>query len=61
MRLAQWPAHCRQPVPHAGVAVGANPVSTLKRERLQLDFANQRAANCGDWYDRQKAALEARR
>jgi hypothetical protein len=59
VQLAPWPAHCRQPVPHADVALGANPVSTLKRERTQLDFANERAANCGAWYDRQKTAYEA--
>ncbi len=59
VRLAPWPIHCVTAVPHADVAVGGNPVSALKRERGQLDFANQRAVNCGAWYDQQKVALEA--
>lgn len=57
--LPAWPAHCRQRVPHAGLELGADPVVTLRLERVQLDFANQRAANCGAHYDRLKAGLEA--
>jgi hypothetical protein len=59
IKLPDWPAWCRQPVPHATLAVGANAVSVLARERGQLDFANQRAGNCGAEYDRIKAGLEA--
>lgn len=60
VQLPSYPPHCRQPVDHAIVAIGSNPVSALKRERGQLEFANQRAANCGAWYDRLEAAIEAK-
>jgi hypothetical protein len=49
--LPDWPAHCRAPVAHAELAVGKDAVVMLKTERAQLDFANQRAANCGAHYD----------
>lgn len=60
MLLPIWPPHCRQAVAHAALSKGQDPVGTLAAERQQLDFANQRAANCGAHYDRLKASLEAR-
>ncbi len=57
VHLPAWPAHCRQPVSHAPAASGDDAVSVLKLERLQLDFANRRAANCGAFYDTLKLGL----
>lgn len=56
--LPGWPGHCRQAVPHAALGIGLNAVVILRQERLQLDFANQRAANCAAHYDQLKAGLE---
>lgn len=55
--LPPWPPHCRQPVPHADLAEGVDAVAGLDLERAQLDFANQRAANCAGHYERTRAAF----
>ena len=60
VQLPAWPPHCRQSVPHAPLAEGDDAISALVLERAQLDYANRRAANCGDHYDRLKAGLEGR-
>lgn len=55
--LPAWPAHCRSSVPHGALAEGDEAIAALARERAQLDFANQRAANCAAHYDRLRAGL----
>lgn len=55
--LPVYPAHCREAVPHAPVAAGADAISVLRLERAQLDFSNDRASSCGDFYDGLKRDL----
>ena len=56
--LPEWPADCATPTPHAALTVGADAVSTLKRERGQLNVANAKAANCTAFYgDLRKGGL----
>lgn len=55
--LPVYPTHCRAAVPHAPAKPGDDALSVLKLERAQLDFANTRAANCGNWYASLKSEL----
>jgi hypothetical protein len=57
VQLPAWPAHCRQPVPHAPAVAGDDAIGVLRLERQQLDFANRRAANCGNFYDTLRQGL----
>jgi hypothetical protein len=44
-------------VPHAAIAEGDDAITVLRMERAQLDFANTRASNCSDHYNRLKREL----
>lgn len=52
------PGECRQIVPHAPAALGADAVIVLARERGQLDWANGVIRRCADSYDNLKTGLE---
>jgi hypothetical protein len=51
VELPPLPTQCRQRVPHAALREGDNAVSTLKRERAQLDVANGVIRLCAQNYD----------
>jgi hypothetical protein len=58
--LPPWPGECRRAVPHASAAVGDLPVVVLRKERAQLDRANDTLGRCATHYDALKSGIEAR-
>lgn len=61
MVLPPLPGECRQTVPHAAAALGADAVIVLARERAQLNLANGVIRRCADNYDDLKTGLEGGR
>lgn len=59
MVLPAWPGECRQRIAHAAAGLGDSPVVVLRRERAQLDQANDRLALCANHYDGIKRDIEA--
>lgn len=56
--LPVWPGECRRAVPHASAALGDSPVLVLRRERGQLDIANDQMHRCAAHYDGLKRSIE---
>lgn len=55
--IERQPDDCGQPVPHVRVAEGAELRSLLKRERAQLDVANDRIVGCFRFNEELRANL----
>lgn len=52
LALPKYPTECRRDTPHATLTEGADSVSTLKRERGQLDKANAKRRACEGFWDK---------
>lgn len=55
--LERQPDECGQSVPHIRIREGDELRSTLRRERGQLDLANDRLANCYRFNEEIRAGL----
>ncbi len=55
--LPKLPEHCRKEFEHAGLNVGGETRSVLKRERRQLDLANATIRACAVQYDKLREEL----
>jgi hypothetical protein len=57
LAIERQPDACGQTVPHVRVAEGAELRSLLKRERAQLDVANDRIRDCYQFNEELRAGL----
>ncbi|WP_319495995.1 hypothetical protein [uncultured Cohaesibacter sp.] len=55
--LPKLPEQCRKEFAHAGLTVGGEIRSVLKRERRQLDLANATIRACAVQYDKLREEL----
>ncbi len=58
VNLPAVPAECVEHIPHAALISGQELAVLLKRERKQLDKANQHLADCAQAYEQLKTKLE---
>lgn len=55
--MERQPDECGAAVPHIALRDGQEARSVLKRERAQLDVANQRIRDCFDFNNNLRAGL----